>query len=216
MNRNIIATALGLCVLLGCDSRTKDNYATPITELQLSKFAELFERNFQTPKTNEETIILDRRVAVSNETSQGLWFYTQLNTGKEQKLYRQRLAHITISTDRTYLIQKTYALNIPEKFENAWKNTNLLSNINSKDYVSLFTEGCELIWTPLEGDQWSGKVDPQNCVIESKRRNKKIRIGSVSFLSKDKYQTSETGYEMDMTYLWGSEAGELIDLFPHQ
>jgi len=214
MNKCIIVMAAVVGALLGCDSVSESNKTHKVTDKELAEFAFLMNRDFQTPSDNKETIILDRRVLVESDNLKGFWFYTQLNTGAEKKLYRQRLAHITVSSDETHIVQKTYALNEPEKFENAWDKPALLTNMGSSDYESLFNEGCELIWTPAGNDQWDGNVDPKNCVIESKRRNKKIRIGSVSFLSQDLYQTSESGYEMDMTYLWGSKPGELIDLYP--
>lgn len=151
-----------------------------------------------------------------SDSLQGVWFYTQLNTRPERKLYRQRLSHLKISEDGSAIVQTTYGLNTPEKYVDAWNHPVLLSTLKPEDFTRYFKTGCEQVWRPADDGAWMGYVDPQTCVITSKRRGKDIRIESEGYLSKDVYRTNERGYDMDMTFLWGTKPGEMITLYPVQ
>jgi len=180
----------------------------------LNSLASMMENTFETAPDNNQNIIRDRRVRIKSEALKGFWFYTQLNTGAEGKLYRQRLSHLQLSADGSTIIQKTYGLKRPELYENAWENPERLEALSANDFESYFNTGCEQVWRSKAEGAWEGYVDPKTCVISSKRRNKDIRIESEGYLSKTIYRTNERGYEMDMTFLWGTEPGEMIDLYP--
>jgi len=203
-----------LPTILICLNACQNTGESKITEAQLSVFAKLMNRNFQTPADQSDTIILDRRSRANGEGLSGHWIYTQLNTGKDNKLYRQRLVNIVVSEDGQSIIQNTYSLSSPEKFENAWDRPDILSQITRADYKSLIQHGCNMVWTSKKEGEWDGKVNRQTCLIHSQRRDRKIRIGSTAYISQDVYKTSESGFEMDMTFLWGSKEGELITLYP--
>ena len=182
--------------------------------VDIETFTKLLERTFETAPTNAEHNIRDRRVRVEAQALDGYWFYAQLNTGAERKLYRQRLSHITLSKDETAIVQKTYEFNTPEVYVDGWNTPYKLAALTPDDFKSYFQAGCEQIWTPDSKGGWLGYVDPKTCIISSKRRNKDIRIESEGYLREDIYRTNERGYEMDMTFLWGTKPGEMIDLFP--
>jgi len=203
---------LGLSLLLsGCNvSAPKEK----TQQIDVQKFASLVENSFETAADNTENIIRDRRVRIQSEALDGIWLYTQLNTGAEGKLYRQRLSNIRLSNDGTRIIQKTYGLKNPTLYENAWEHPERLIALTPDDFESYFNKGCEQVWRSQNNGSWAGYVDPKTCVVSSKRRNKDIRIESEAYLSKDIYRTNERGYEMDMTFLWGTKPGEMIDLYP--
>lgn len=183
------------------------------TVVDVEMLARHIEATFETPGSDTDNIIRDRRVRVNAPALDGVWFYTQLNTGAEGKLYRQRLSHLSLSDDGTKIIQRTYGLKDPPKYENAWGAPGLLEAVTKDDFEPYFNEGCELTWTPQE-DGWSGYVDPKTCIVTSKRRNKDIRIESEAFISRDIFRTNERGFDMDMTFLWGTKPGEMITLYP--
>jgi len=180
----------------------------------IKALAGLMENVFETAPENTETIIRDKRVRVVSQALEGMWFYTQLNTGEEGKLYRQRLSQLTLSEHEDAIVQIAYRLKDPTKYADAWKTPGLLNVITNDDFEPYFTEGCEQVWKPQGDGGWKGYVDPKTCVVTSKRRNKDIRIESEGYLSNDVYRTNERGYEMDMTFLWGTKPGEYIDLYP--
>jgi len=201
--------------LISCAQSSKSN-ADPAQD-RLEAFAAVYGIDFKTPPDNTEAIIHDVRVRLPSDTLSGLWFYTQLNTGEDRKLYRQRLTHIVYDAGQDVFVQKTYVLKDPAAFENAWLNPDTLSSVTEADFEPLSNSGCLLVWTHQETDavqSWSGYVDPKTCIIKSKRRDTDIRIESESYLSKDLYKTSERGFDQDMNYLWGSKPGEMITLYP--
>lgn len=184
------------------------------TLTELSSFANLLEGEFATSPNNKDTIIRDRRVRVNSQALEGVWFYTQLNTGEEGNLYRQRLSKITWDNQAGTIIQTAYGLKNPEKFIDAWESPQLLNTMTADDIEPYFQKGCEQVWTKKSSDLWQGYVDPKTCIIASKRGGVEIRIESEGVLSKSQYQTTERGYDMDMNFLWGSKPGEMITLYP--
>jgi len=211
--RSLFASAL---FGLGVTACQPAEIAVKTENANLADFAALAEMTFETSVDNTDNIISDRRVRVTSEALEGVWFYTQLNTGPDRKLYRQRLSNIKLSDDGSAVIQKTYGLNNPEKYTEAWNHPALLNTLTPADFKPYFNVGCEQVWRPGKDGAWSGYVNPATCIITSKRRNKDIRIESESYLSKDIYRTNERGYDMDMTWLWGTKPGEMISLYPIQ
>jgi len=209
MRPDLVAISLILMISSCGEVKEGSNPMVDVDELAI-----LYEQTFETPEDHQDMIIRDQRIRVTSDALQGAWFYTQLNTGAEGKLYRQRLSHLQLSADGTAIVQKTYALKTPESYEDAWEKPELLNALKPADFQSYFTDGCELIWRAKAPDAWAGYVDPKTCVVSSKRRNKDIRIESEVYLSKDIYRTNERGYEMDMTFLWGTKPGEYIELYP--
>lgn len=196
---------IGLC-LTSCSQADKS--------VDIEEFVDLMDRSFATSQDNLDTKIQDRRARIKSQNLDGVWFYSQLNTGDEYKLYRQRISHIRVSDDGAEIIQTTYGLKTPERYVDVWKAPDLLENMTPDDFEPYFSEGCEQVWHPDEKDGWVGYVDPKTCIITSSRRNKDIRIESESYLSVNVHRTTERGYDMDMTFLWGSKPGEFIDLYP--
>lgn len=207
--RKALVFLCSACVLASCA-------APKASTLDLENFAEVYENTFETSPDSGDGFVRDQRVRVRAEGLPGVWFYNQLNTGDTRKLYRQRVSHITTDTARDVLLQATYTLNDPAALENAWENPAVLTALTRDDINPLFNVGCELTWKQKSSETWRGYVDPKSCVIDSKRRNKKIRIESESELSTDLYRTSERGYDIDMNYVWGSSPGEMISLYPVQ
>lgn len=207
---NKLLTATACALVFGC-SGAKTSSGEISAPLEL---AQLMENTFQTAADDTESNFTDRRVIVSADGLSGTWVYLQLNTGAEKKLYRQRLFNLTMSDDGERVVQTTYELKAPEKYVDAWTNPKLLNALTTDDFDPYFTTGCEQHWQKNEAGTWSGYVDPKLCVITSKRRGKQIRIESEGQLSADMYRTNERGYDMDMTFLWGTKPGEYISMFP--
>ena len=208
----IIGIFTAVCVVFGA-CQSSEQSARP-AKADIKAFAGLMENVFETVPENTETVIRDKRVRVTSKALDGMWFYTQLNTGEEGKLYRQRLSQLTLSEDEGVVVQTAYGLKTPAKYADAWNTPGLLSALTPDDFDPYFTKGCEQVWTPQGDGAWTGYVDPKTCVITSKRRSKDIRIESEGYLSKGVYRTNERGYEMDMTFLWGTKPGEFITLYP--
>lgn len=204
-----VSAACGLFLLVGCATSTPP--ASP-TKTNLDSFTDLMVDTFETSPDNKEDQILDRRVRITSPSLDGIWVYTQLNTGEERKLYRQRVANLSASKDGKNIIQKTYGLLEPENFENAWETPEKLETLTRDNIEKYFETGCEMIWTPTPESTWQGYVDPAKCKVASKRRNMDIHIESEARLGPDQYQTNERGFDSEMIQLWGTPPGVYITL----
>jgi len=171
----------------------------------LEAFAALMDRDFATPADDTENIIVDGRLRLDNFPAPGIWLYTQLNTGANKKLYRQRLNQFTLSSDGKAIIHRAYVL-----------KQALFDRLAADDYNAFMAAGCEQRWTQRQGGEWYGRVNPKSCRIFSKRRNKHIHIGAEVTISQHRYQTAERGYDEQLRQIWGTKPGEYITLNPIQ
>lgn len=210
-----VITPLLAIALMSCQNlrHAESSIDTP-RAANLDEFASLMEAVFETSPDDTQTIIRDRRQRVKSKYLEGIWVYTQLNTGVDKKIYRQRLSHLSLSEDKTKIIQTAYGFKKPDRYADAWTKISVLNSIKPSDFEPYFDEGCEQIWTPNPDGSWSGYVNPKTCIITSKRRGKQIRIESEGYLSGEVYRTNERGYDMDMTFLWGTKPNEMITLYP--
>ncbi len=211
MKQLIAATTLSL-IVSSCASTQINQQNSP--DENLNELYQLSLRQFKTLPADTDTIITDRRAEVTSPHLDGKWFYSQLNTRKEQKLYRQRLNKLELSADGKSVLQLTYLLKSPDEFEDAWDFPDKLQNITQNDIEKFFNAGCELVWTPNKDASWTGYVSPETCRIYSGKRDTHIRIESDAYMSPETYKTTERGFSDDMDFLWGSKPGEFITLKP--
>lgn len=211
MNRHITVLT-GFALLAGC--ATPSNVSSQrLTDLDLKSFAQMMTKDFETAVDDSENKILDRRVRITSPDLKGAWLYTQLNTGADKKLYRQRVSNLTLSDDKTAIIQRSYQLETPENFVDLWDQPQKLSAMTDAALTPFADEGCAQKWKKESDGSWYGHVDPEACVINSKRRNKQIRIEAEGRLSANRYQTNERGFTMEMEQMWGTAPGDFITLY---
>lgn len=210
----LLEALISVAALTACSNSERHPNSPPQTLSPVQSFKSLMIGTFKTAPENTENIIDDKRISFQAPALDGEWFYSQLNTGTDKKLYRQRLNQILPGEDES-LILKSYALVSAETYENAWERPQILSKITPEDFKTVFAQtGCDQIWTPDEdGTGWTGKVDPQTCRIFSKRRKTHIYIGADTYISAQRYQTSERGFDETGAQLWGSAPGTLITLY---
>ena len=186
--------------------------STKMDEAGLSELAALMLQDFATAPENTEQTIIDRRVSVRVTGETGVWFYSQLNTGDEQKLYRQRIHQLSISEDGTSLVQRSFVPADADRFVDLWTRAGLLRLLSMTDMRPVLGEGCAQSWSKNVEGIWHGKVDPRTCEIFSERRQTTIRIGADSYYKGDTHGTSERGFDANMNPVWGSKPGEYIVL----
>ena len=202
---------LSFGALAGCANLAADK-ETFLTKSDIVDFVEIMQGKFETLPDNTDAQILDRRVLIDSPFLDGYWFYSQLNTGPDKKVYRQRVSNIAISADNMSIIQKSYTLNTPEKYTEFWGQNGMFNTLSQKDLERFANEGCVQKWTRVSHDSWTGYVDPKTCIIRSKRRNVDIRIEAEAKIDRDTYLTNERGFDVDMEQIWGSKPGEFITL----
>ena len=188
------------------------NSAAEEPEADLAELAGLMLNNYATLPDNTEQTIIDRRVAVEVEGSDAIWFYSQLNTGDDQSLYRQRFHKLTLMGDGTTIVQRSYVPRDPDRYVDGWADETAFSDLTEDDIEPALSHGCDQHWRKAEDGTWQGKVDPASCEIYSARRQTIIRIGADGFYDGHTYGTSERGFDADMNPIWGSKPGEFIPL----
>lgn len=184
-----------------------------LTSADLDAFAMSMIDIFETAPNDPDNDIRDQRVRVNSPALDGLWIYYQLNTGGDRKVYRQRVIHLSISEGGDALTQRTYGLNEPELYVDAWTNPALLSALTQEKMKPYFEEGCDQIWRPEGANSWRGYVDPQTCRIFSERRQSHISIEAEARLDDTAYRQTERGIDSNGNILFGTEPGEFIVLY---
>lgn len=152
------------------------------------------------------------RLAFPNDDSGSAWVYLQLNTGDDRKVYRQRVLQL-LPGDKS-VIQRTWLLKDPSAVLDQAGQPDDVDALTLADLEKpLLEEGCVQRWTyaPASDAQpweWVGVVDPKTCVIQSKRRNKRIGIGSEARLSATTLKQAERGFDLDGSQIWGTADGD--------
>lgn len=152
------------------------------------------------------------RLNFAEDDSGSAWIYLQLNTGDDRKVYRQRVLQLMPSEGAVR--QRTWTLKDPNAvLDEAGQPVDVDALTLADLEKPLLEDGCVQLWryeaaTDAQPWQWVGIVDPKTCVIQSKRRNKRIGIGSESRLSANTLRQAERGFDLDGTQLWGTPAGD--------
>lgn len=196
-----------LLLAAGCAASPTDR------QTDLAVFAALMTGAFATAPDDPEYNFIDRRALARVAGADGLWLYTQLNTGEEKRVYRQRLSQLTLSAAGDAIIQRTYGLKTPDAFVDAWATPGRLDNLTEEDFEPYFNEGCEQIWRQTAPGAWAGYVDPATCKVFSERRQAEIAIEAEARTDGDIYRQTERGFDADGAQLFGTAPGELIALY---
>lgn len=154
--------------------------------------------------------LLDRRVRIKAPALGEHAIYWQLNSGPEQKVYRQRI--LTFAADEDgQIIQTTWSLREPEKFIDAFASPELFAQLKPDDVEASLPDGCDQIWR-RSGDGWYGSVSPDTCRVWSERRQMWRRIGAEARVSPDAYFQAERGFDDDGNQVFGTKPDELYRL----
>ncbi|MFC7290665.1 chromophore lyase CpcT/CpeT [Hirschia litorea] len=203
--------AIATLSLTACTSTAgsleKNNASNNIHEL-----SELLIRHFEIANDADSPGLVDRRVQVHSPHLKGIWYYSQLDKGNPQTLYRQRLNHLKQIEHSSNFVLITYRLKTPESYVNGWLKQDILNELKVTDFEDYFEDGCDQIWRKVNSDEWTGYVDPKTCKLFSERRQMHISIESEARLTSEMLQISERGFDEAGLFLWGSKIGELLTL----
>lgn len=180
--------------------------STLVATTNAAELVDLLARDLITAESTSETVLRDYRSRIA-PLGEGEWMYLHRNRG--DKPYRQRVLQFLDTPDGT-VRQVAYKLKDQSAFTDAPSRPALLETITTDMLTLDFTKGCEQIWSrsDVPGVQWAGVVDPETCVIFSKRRSKQIRIGAEARVTSNGLQEAERGFTMAGEQLWGTPKGE--------
>ncbi len=180
----------------------------------LDRLADLMHGTFDTHASNAdskpETHLVDRRVRIDLPLLGDYVFYSQINEGEEQTVYRQRILALEAADDGR-IVQSAYSLKNPDQFVDAGPGD--FTEVSKADLVASLPDGCERVYE-LRGAEFYGRVDPRNCIITSSRTGKLRAIEAESILSESSLKQAERGFDAETgEKLFGTEEGEFYELF---
>jgi CpeT/CpcT family (DUF1001) len=203
------ALTLGVFAGLSIGCATAPQAPSPLEALMT-----LSEGRFETRAGHTNSFAM-RNVRFAAPGLNGQAFYSQLNTGPERRVYRQRISLSTLQADGSIRMQ-FYALNDPSRFVAVWNNPALLSTLTMADLKPGFEavpgSDCDMIWRPTGDNAWQGMISPSTCRVQSARRGTAIGLEAETNLSPLGYAQTERGYGADGTQLFGTAPGELIQI----
>lgn len=200
---------LMVSALSACSAETPPNAQTP------QALAAAMQGAFETAPGDPDNNFIDQRQTL-DLGGESAWVYMQINSGPERKVYRQRVLELIAREDGVR--QRAWTLSDPASVlsEDGWPLE--ASALLTKDNITpgFGDEGCEQVWQLSQNDDdwmWTGTVNPETCIIQSKRRGKEIRIGSDSQLTAQGLKQAERGFDLDGTQLWGTAPGDYAVLY---
>lgn len=194
-----------LCVVLA---------APAVAEPSADKLVALLEGRYQTthdthsPDTPQLT---DHRIRVENKALGTHVLYWQLNTGPDQRVYRQRLLIIEPDPASAKLRQRTYSFAEPARFADQFDNAALFAALTSDDLVSELPADCDPLWRETP-QGWRSYVDPARCIVFSSRHQEYRHIEAEVHLTRDTLRQTERGFDAQGRQLFGTPPGESLEL----
>ena len=202
MKTGFIATLTAL--LCGC--------ATTSTS-QVEQLAMLMEGRFDThapgASAPPKTRLVDTRIRVIAPAFGDVVFYSQINMGDSQKVYRQRLLVFEQTADGL-IQQSAFSFKTPERFVDG--NANELAKLLKTDVEASLHEGCRQMYQQA-GKGFYGRVNPDTCIITSSRTGKLRAIEGEAMVMGDRLRQAERGFDPETgEQLFGTEAGVYYEL----
>jgi len=139
------------------------------------------------------------------ERSDGFWLYVeQAMVSALERPYRQRIYHVHLSAD-TAILSEVYELHKPSRFAGAWKEKNLLANINPDSL--LLKNGCAIVMKKNSDGSFSGKTGDKTC--PSNLRGASFTSSEVT-LSENQMISWDRGFDATGKQVWGAQKGGYI------
>ena len=155
--------------------------------------------------------LLDRHVRVDAPAIGRHVVYWQLNSGPDEKVYRQQLLVFSRASDSGEVVQTAWSLPESERFVDAAGDDPLFATLTMEDLSPSLPEGCDQVWRKSENG-WHGRIDPDTCRVWSERRQMWRRIGAEARVEPDAFWQTERGFDDDGKQLFGTAPGKLYRL----
>ncbi len=188
-----------------------------------AKLSKLMVGNYASNPDEKGYQVVDFRKSIA-KLGEGEWIYYQRNQGtdvaSQKKAYRQRVLQLIDLPDGS-VAQRTWSLIEPERFAGARANPDILKLLTIDSLTPTMEQGCDQIWhqskavkmkSNSDNQNWEGSVNPKNCTIYSKRRDKRIAIGSQTRLTSEYLMEAERGFDLDGNQLWGTPKGQFTKM----
>ncbi|MFK7833855.1 MAG: chromophore lyase CpcT/CpeT [Winogradskyella sp.] len=131
-------------------------------------------------------------------------YVEQALNSRQNKPYRQRIYEVTRASDSTFS-SAIYTLNTDSLWIGKWKTPKAFDSISLKDIA--LKEGCEVILTRINPNQFIGKTGDTTCV--STMNGAAFARSEVEILE-DKIISWDRGFDANGDYVWGAEKAGYI------
>ncbi len=156
-------------------------------------------------------LLVDRRVVVDVPQLGRHVLYWQLNTGEDERVYRQRLLAFEYVPERNAIVQTTWSFREPENYVDAFSVSQRLAMIGPDDIERTLPVGCEQVWQPAE-DGYEALLQAKDCRIWSERRKSWRLIEAEAKVTTEAYWQAERGFDDEGQQVFGTPAGQLYRL----
>jgi hypothetical protein len=155
--------------------------------------------------------LLDRHVRVDAPAIGAYVVYWQLNSGPDEKVYRQQVLVFMRAESGDEIVQQAWSLREPAKFIDAFDDPAVFASLKTTDLQPSLPDGCDQLWRKTE-DGWYGRISPDTCRVWSERRKMWRRIGAEAKVEADAYWQGERGFDDDGKQLFGTQPGDMYRL----
>ena len=122
-----------------------------------------------------------------------------------QKIYRQRIYHITADTGANAVRLDILAFPDPAAVKDAHEHPALLSSLKA-DSLRRYP-GCEVFWKRRAQGGWTGQVRPGACSFVSQRSGKRIVVEDDLLLTQDELWIHDRAHDESGALVYGNRAG---------
>ncbi len=135
--------------------------------------------------------------------------YWQLNSGPEQRIYRQRLLVIEPDEASGLLRQRTLSFREPARYADEFDNAALFASLTADDVLDELNPDCVPLWQETRRG-WRAYLDPARCRIFSSRHQDYRHIEAEVELEPESLRQAERGFDSEGRQLFGTPPGELL------
>ncbi|MCC5861461.1 MAG: hypothetical protein JJT93_06075 [Gammaproteobacteria bacterium] len=153
--------------------------------------------------------LVDRRHRVLAPALGEHVLYWQLNSGPEQRIYRQRLLVIEPDAASGLLRQRTMSFRAPARFADRFDDAALFAALTEEDVVNELPPDCLPLWRETRRG-WRSYLDPARCRIFSSRHQDYRHIEAEVDLGPQSLGQAERGFDGQGRQLFGTPPGEML------
>ncbi|MBK7312272.1 CpcT/CpeT family chromophore lyase [Candidatus Aalborgicola defluviihabitans] len=150
----------------------------------------------------------------SSTQLEGRWIYSQTDKiepgdASKGKLYRQVLQQFFITDGQIY--SRAWRFNDPAVKQQGTPSDDFLLQLSPKQLSMAMSEPCLTRWAQV-GEQFTGRIDPATCLLQSKYKNEKRRLFSEQIVFPSGSWFREGAYGEDNKLAFGLEEGYYVRL----
>jgi hypothetical protein len=208
----LLLLGLGACVLdPHADRRSSPGQVPAGSGAAIVALQEMLLGTFTTAGGELSGPMMTQHLAIAATGLPGPAFYSQINTGGDRRLYRQRInVLVPAGAGRVRVI--SHALVEPARFA-ADRPLPAITSADLKPGFEATPESdCSMIWQQTAINAWRGRIDAGRCRIVSARRGTTIGLEAEAELDARSLRQTERGIGADGSRLFGTAPGVLIEL----